>query len=646
MTKQSEIVSDTNYIPVLDHGFVGLIDVMGTDAAVVQAARVSYGAGTKTVNEDRGLIRYLLRHRHCYHPDMQVLTTVGWKRWGDCDTTETFLVPDPSTRTYREEQLSIVSFDVDEELYTFSNERMSYKVTSGHKMWFKGKYRDEFAKIAVEDMPLWGWFDPIAGYKSMLGEIDGDDQFRFIGFYLGDGSYASPNRVNFHLKKDRKKEFLTSMLDRLGFEYTVRPSATCPGATLYSVTTPDVVREWIDVRCRAAEKSFPMNRLRDLTVSEKNGLLDGLMNSDGSAKPDRNSQYQFSSTAPNLIDLVQALAPVFGYDAHRTSCATRSVDVVTAYAPSRTSLESRKQYHGREHYRGKVYCATTSTGLLAVRGEDDKYGFVCGNTTPFEMCEVKFHIKMPILVARQWIRHRTANVNEYSGRYSLMSDEFYLPEIDVLMAQSETNNQGRGGDIDPVSKDGVRWLMQAAYDSSYEIYEILHKKASEHDDKDALPYDPYDDASPLLTEEFPGVARELARSVLPVGNYTELYWKIDLHNLMHFLRLRLDSHAQYEIRVFAQALYDLVAPRFPIIAEAFEDYVRGALTLSRMEKELIAELLCASDMPIFYFEEEVVQKGGFSAFAKSRGMSVRELREFCQTWGFDNVLALDVKAAA
>lgn len=242
--------------------------------------------------------------------------------------------------------------------------------------------------------------------------------------------------------------------------------------------------------------------------------------------------------------------------------------------------------------------------------------------------------------------HRTANINEYSGRYSLMSNEFYIPELTEMQAQSSENHQGRGGDIDQVSKNGIRWLLDTAYETAYATYETLHKAKDQHDDTASLPYDPYDGGAPLLTDDFPGMARELSRMVLPVANYTELYWKIDLHNLMHFLRLRLDSHAQYEIRVFAQALYDLVKDRFPLAFEAFEDYVRGALTLSRMEKELVAELLCASDMPIFYFEREVIEHGGFAAFAKSRGMSVREFREFCQTWGFDNVLALDVKAAA
>jgi hypothetical protein len=202
MTTWDDVKDSEKCIKVLDKGFCRLVDSMGNDQSIVQAARVSYGDGTKSVREDRGLIRYLFKHKHCYHPSMQVLTISGWKRWDDCQAEETFLVPDPETRTYRIETLPIVSFDTDEDLYTFKNNRMSYKVTADHKMWFKGKYQKDFAKIYVQDMPKWGWFDPTSGY-SLPGTVhgDGDIQYMFIGFYLGDGSHASTNRISFHLKK-------------------------------------------------------------------------------------------------------------------------------------------------------------------------------------------------------------------------------------------------------------------------------------------------------------------------------------------------------------------------------------------------------------------------------------------------------------
>lgn len=218
--------------------------------------------------------------------------------------------------------------------------------------------------------------------------------------------------------------------------------------------------------------------------------------------------------------------------------------------------------------------------------------------TPFEMVEFKFHIKLPIFVARQWLRHRTANVNEYSGRYSVMSDEFYIPERSQLMHQSKTNNQGRSGALDEVSKDGVIWLLEANSRHSYNTYKTLlgHTEGFyDESGRDEGPiYDAYDPSSPLLTDEFvenEGLARELARTVLPVSNYTEMYFKQDLRNLLHLIRLRSDSHAQYEIQVFANAIFELINKLVPLSIEAWEDYVRDAKTLSRMQHNLLLDLL-------------------------------------------------------
>lgn len=182
------------------------------------------------------------------------------------------------------------------------------------------------------------------------------------------------------------------------------------------------------------------------------------------------------------------------------------------------------------------------------------------HTTPLEMVEFKFHCKMPIFVARQWIRHRTANVNEYSGRYSVMSNEFYVPEPSALATQSDSNRQGRGETLSPAIQKEVLELLKAEYIAQYGLYEKFLKF---------------------------NLARELARIGLSVANYTEWYWKIDVHNLFHFLRLRLDKHAQYEIRVFGEAMANIVKESLPISFEAFEDYQLYAMNLSRLEIDFI-----------------------------------------------------------
>jgi len=187
------------------------------------------------------------------------------------------------------------------------------------------------------------------------------------------------------------------------------------------------------------------------------------------------------------------------------------------------------------------------------------------HTSPFEMVEFKFHVKLPIFVARQWIRHRTANVNEYSGRYSVMKEEFYRPEPDQIRFQSEVNKQGRSDEQVPDALKND--LLGHAEDIQKQVYEK---------------YNQFVEA---------GLARELARINLPLSLYTEWYWKIDLHNLMHFLRLRMDPHAQWEIRQYAFVMADIVKAACPISWEAFEDYTLNALTFSAVELRIMREVL-------------------------------------------------------
>ncbi|MFN6136738.1 MAG: FAD-dependent thymidylate synthase [Bacteroidota bacterium] len=209
------------------------------------------------------------------------------------------------------------------------------------------------------------------------------------------------------------------------------------------------------------------------------------------------------------------------------------------------------------------------------------------HTTPFEMVEFKFHVKLPIFVARQWIRHRTANVNEYSGRYSEMKDEFYVPDADQVRAQSAMNKQGRADEaFDAERAESIRTSRQQTQDMLYGQYQEM-----------------------LSTD----LAREIARINLPVSNYTEWYWKIDLHNLFHFLRLRIDAHAQYEIRVYGEAMAEIAKAAVPLAYEAFEDYLLHAQRFSRTELEIIRSTL--STLPSI---DEL----------QARGLSAREAREF------------------
>lgn len=211
------------------------------------------------------------------------------------------------------------------------------------------------------------------------------------------------------------------------------------------------------------------------------------------------------------------------------------------------------------------------------------------HTSPFEMVEFKFHIKLPIFVARQWIRHRTANVNEYSGRYSEMKDEFYIPDIEQLRTQSAVNKQGRSSELLPEE------TAKAIANQYKETQDRLFNEYSE-----------------LLETE---LARELARINLPLSNYTEWYWKIDLHNLFHFLKLRMDVHAQYEIRVYADVMADIVRQILPLAYSAFEDYILNGVSFSGPELNAIKKLIGSN---VIESDDEL----------KALGLSIGELREF------------------
>lgn len=638
MTTQAQVRDNPNYTPVFDHGFVGLIDVMGSDGAIEQAARLSYGGDERPTTELRSLLRYMMRHRHCYHPKMQVLTIRGWIEWESCRKEETFIVPDPITHTYKFERLSVLRFTTNEELHTFSNDRMCYKVTPGHMMWFQGKYKTDFDKILVDDMLHWGWFEPITEYNSLKSFHDvfihhpaPDEEFRFLGFYLGDGSYASTNRITFHLKKQRKINYLFYMIRTLNLEYTSKPSSTYPNdGIIVMITTPDFLRHWIEITARSKNKAFPLDCLEELSVAQKLGLLEGLISSNGSIRRDR-PQIQFASSSLNLINLFQALMPFFGFDAHRVSVNSQ-VYVSTAYSSSRTTLECRKEHFGREPYNGDVFCTTTSTGLLVVRGSDDTFGFVCGNSSPFEMAELKFHIRLPIFVMRQLVRHRTSSMNEWSGRYTEMPEEFYLPETEVIQPQSQTNKQGRAGSLDLSYRHSTRRLLSRASNLCFHVYQILlgYKNVSDP----ALPFETIMDA------EFRGISREVARICLPLSAYTEIIWKQNLHNLFHLFKLRLDPHAQFEIRQFAQAMYDFVKPRFPLACEAFEDYIRQAYTLSHMEQRLLCDFISSGLNWSQFFSQQndpcsnvVHGRSPIDQLALKYDMSKREVKDFLEMIG-------------
>ena len=244
-----------------------------------------------------------------------------------------------------------------------------------------------------------------------------------------------------------------------------------------------------------------------------------------------------------------------------------------------------------------VQAARVSYGRGTKKISDDagliRYLMRHWHSTPFEMCEVKFHVKLPVFVARQWIRHRTANVNEYSARYSILEREFYIPAPEHLAAQSTVNHQGRGEVLQGEEAARVLDILRDDATRAYDHYEAM-----------------------LSQDGQQGLARELARMNLPANVYTQWYWKCDLHNLLNFLRLRADAHAQYEIRAYAEVMGEIVRDWVPAAWAAFEDYRMGGVSVSAKGGEVLKRRL----------------RGEPVAWEDS-GMSRGEWREFEEVWG-------------
>ena len=241
------------------------------------------------------------------------------------------------------------------------------------------------------------------------------------------------------------------------------------------------------------------------------------------------------------------------------------------------------------------------------------------HTTPFEMCDIKLHVKMPIFVARQWLRHRTASVNEYSARYSILDKEFYLPSPETIAAQSSSNMQGREGSVSAERAAEVLSILKEDATRCYSNYIDMMNWESNSDDL----AEKYNDSGREV-KELDGVnslsnepiARELARVNLNLSYYTQFYWKINLHNLLHFIRLRADSHAQYEIRAYAEILLNEILKRWvPLVYEAYSDYRHNSISLSAQEYELLQSVLSGKSL-----DESKTQL--------SSALSARELTEF------------------
>jgi len=246
-----------------------------------------------------------------------------------------------------------------------------------------------------------------------------------------------------------------------------------------------------------------------------------------------------------------------------------------------------------------VQAARVSYGKGTTRVSEDRglirYLMRHRHSTPFEMCEIKLHVKLPMFIARQWIRHRTASINEYSARYSVLDKEFYIPDAKNLAVQSVSNRQGRGEVLSEKNSNEALEMLKKDAENCFDTYEYLLNEKSNGD---------------IIDNNRDGLARELARINLTLNTYTQWYWKTNLHNLMNFISLRADSHAQYEIRVYADIIYDIMKAWVPITAEAFGSYRSGSIELSAEAMKVIKLMIAGKKID-----------------QKSSGLSAREWNE-------------------
>ena len=246
-----------------------------------------------------------------------------------------------------------------------------------------------------------------------------------------------------------------------------------------------------------------------------------------------------------------------------------------------------------------VQAARVSYGKGTSRVSEDRglirYLMRHRHSTPFEMCEIKLHVKLPMFIARQWIRHRTASINEYSARYSVLDKEFYIPNAKDLAVQSKSNMQGRGDVLSEKDSNEALEMLKRDAENCFETYEFLLNERSNGD---------------IIDSNRDGLARELARINLTLNTYTQWYWKTNLHNLMNFIYLRADSHAQYEIRVYADIIYEIMKAWVPITADAFNSYRSGSIELSVEAMNVIKIMLAGQKID-----------------QKASGLSLREWNE-------------------
>jgi len=553
-------------IRVLDHGFVRLDGAMATDLSVVNAARVSFARRKEEMDEsDEGLIRFLMRDRHgCYDDQTEVLTESGWRAWPDVTGEELFATRTTDGRLEYQPALRLVRKEYRGHMIGFKGMSLDLMVTPDHRvlaseMTTLARRRRPVFHLRPAHAVLWrshrhittaSWSGEHLEWFQFDGQrFDPEPLLRLVGFFIGDGNLSTSNHIVFNLRKARETLFLRRITAEAGLElkeWRNRHLAVPIGPSLRTLFA----------ECYSDREKVIPTRLLGLSKSLLQALYEGLMESDGSVliRPGRADKHVYHTTSRRLADQVQELALKLGRSASLRSHKFTPGDGhygtlpcwrVTIYnernsrpALCRTRSDADTQM-GIERYDGAIHCVEVPNHTLYVRRNG--YPVWSGNT-PFEHNSFRFHIRAPIFVAREWFRHRVGSFNEFSMRYAKATDDFYVPEPEDVRSQIGKPGAYSFEPVDDELAERAREELREVYDHAYEVYERLVEA---------------------------GVARELARSVMPVGAYTEFFWTVNARALMNFVSLRAAETAQREIRRYADAVEHFFAEKMPVTHAAF-----------------------------------------------------------------------------
>ena len=572
MSLAERVIPESRTIEVLDHGFVRLDDSMASDLSVVNAARVSFARRKEEMDDaDRGLVRFLLRDRHgCYDDATEVLTDTGWKSWPEVTGNELFATRSRDGVLEYQPSLRLVRKEYRGHMVGFKGMSVDLSVTPDHRVLAasmttrEGRTQPSFSLRPAHSV-LWrphrhvataAWTGPAPDQFTFDGHrFSAETLLRLVGFFIGDGNLPQANGLCFNLRKERETAYLHRLAGDAGIEVRRWGSS-------YVIPIGPALRD-LFARCYSErEKVVPAELLR-LGPSLLECLLEGLLESDGT-RLERSSgteRQTFYTTSRRLADQVQEIALKLGRSASVRPHRHRPGDGhygrkdrwrVTLYAArnSRPALGRTRSQAGEQmgvdRYDGLIHCVEVPNGTLYVRRNG--YPVWCGNT-PFEHNAFRFHVRAPIFVAREWFRHRVGSFNEFSMRYARATDDFYVPEADDVRTQVGKPGSYSFDPVEPEVAEATREELRAVYETAFAAYERLVEL---------------------------GVARELARSVMPVGAYTEFYWTVNARSLMNFVSLRAAETAQREIRRYADACERFLAEEMPVTYQAFVDADRVA----------------------------------------------------------------------